>query len=98
MVEDHLKFKTFDATDKAILVREISMRSGVAISERESEKRLDHDVTTLKAQSESAHRHRILISLLTSDSLLVSATGTWLIATMGNKYRNEGIDHSLSTR
>ena len=92
----NLTLKTFDAADKAYLVREISTRSGLAAPE--SEKRLDDAVTTLKAQSESARRYGILIAFLTAASLLVSATGAWWAATMGGKHRNEGIDHSRFTR
>lgn len=88
--------RTFDATDKAYVVREISSRTGLA--EADAQKRLDDTVATLKAQAETARRYAVLFAFLTAASLLVSGLAAWWAATAGGKHRDEGIDHSHLAR
>jgi hypothetical protein len=88
--------RTFDATDKAYVVREISSRTGLA--EADAQKRLDDTVATLKAQAETARRYAVLFAFLTAASLLVSGLAAWWAATTGGKHRDDGIDHSHLAR
>ena len=84
--------RSFDETDKAYVVREISSRTGLA--EADAQKRLDDTVATLKAQAETARRYAVLFAFLTAASLLVSGLAAWWAATTGGKHRDEGTDHS----
>jgi hypothetical protein len=88
--------RTFDATDKAYVVREISSRTGLA--EADAQKRLDDTVATLKAQAETARRYAVLFAFLTAASLLVSGLAAWWAATAGGKHRDDGVDHSHLAR
>ena len=88
--------RTFDATDKAYVVREISSRTGLA--EADAQKRLDDTVATLKAQAETARRYAVLFAFLTAASLLISGLAAWWAATAGGKHRDDGVDHSHLAR
>lgn len=88
--------RTFDETDKAYVVREISSRTGLA--EADAQKRLDDTVATLKAQAETARRYAVLFAFLTAASLLVSGLAAWWAATTGGKHRDDGVDHSHLAR
>ena len=88
--------RTFDETDKAYVVREISSRTGMA--EADAQKRLDDTVATLKAQAETARRYAVLFAFLTAASLLVSGLAAWWAATTGGKHRDDGVDHSHLSR
>ena len=88
--------RTFDATDKAYVVREISSRTGLA--EADAQKRLDDTIATLKAQAETARRYAVLFAFLTAASLLVSGLAAWWAATAGGKHRDDGVDHSHLAR
>jgi hypothetical protein len=88
--------RTFDATDKAYVVREISSRTGLA--EADAQKRLDDTLATLKAQAETARRYAVLFAFLTAASLLVSGLAAWWAATAGGKHRDDGVDHSHLAR
>ncbi len=88
--------RTFDETDKAYVVREISSRTGLA--EADAQKRLDDTVAALKAQAETARRYAVLFAFLTAASLLISGLAAWWAATTGGKHRDEGVDHSHLSR
>jgi hypothetical protein len=88
--------RTFDETDRAYVVREISTRTGLA--EADAQKRLDDAVATLRAQAETARRYAVLFAFLTAASFLVSGVAAWWAATAGGKHRDEGIDHSHLSR
>lgn len=88
--------RSFDETDKAYVVREISSRTGLA--EADAQKRLDDTVATLKAQAETARRYAVLFAFLTAASLLISGLAAWWAATTGGKHRDEGVDHSHLSR
>ncbi len=92
----NLAARTFDETDKAYVVREISSRTGLA--EADAQKRLDDTVATLKAQAETARRYAVLFAFLTAASLLISGLAAWWAATAGGKHRDEGVDHSHLSR
>jgi hypothetical protein len=83
---------TFDETDRAYVVREISSRTGLA--EADAQKRLDDTVATLKAQAETARRYAVLFAFLTAASFLISGVAAWWAATAGGKHRDESVDHS----
>ena len=84
--------RTFDETDRAYVVREISSRTGLA--EADAQKRLDDTVASLRAQAETARRYAVLFAFLTAASFLVSGVAAWWAATAGGKHRDEGVDHS----
>jgi hypothetical protein len=88
--------RTFDATDRSYVVREISSRTGLA--ESDAQTRLDDTVATLRAQAETARRYAVLFAFLTAASFLVSGVAAWWAATAGGKHRDEGIDHSHLSR
>jgi hypothetical protein len=88
--------RTFDETDRAYVVREISTRTGLA--EADAQKRLDDTVATLRAQAETARRYAVLFAFLTAASFLVSGVAAWWAATAGGKHRDEGVDHSHLSR
>ena len=88
--------RTFDETDRAYVVREISSRTGLA--EADAQKRLDDTVAALKAQAETARRYAVLFAFLTAASFLVSGVAAWWAATAGGKHRDEGVDHSHLSR
>lgn len=92
----NLAARSFDETDKAYVVREISSRTGLA--EADAQKRLDDTVATLKAQAETARRYAVLFAFLTAASLLISGLAAWWAATTGGKHRDEGVDHSHLAR
>ena len=92
----NLAARTFDETDKAYVVREISSRTGLA--EADAQKRLDDTVATLKAQAETARRYAVLFAFLTAASLLISGLAAWWAATTGGKHRDDGVDHSHLAR
>lgn len=92
----NLAARSFDETDKAYVVREISSRTGLA--EADAQKRLDDTVATLKAQAETARRYAVLFAFLTAASLLVSGLAAWWAATTGGKHRDDGVDHSHLAR
>jgi hypothetical protein len=88
--------RSFDETDKAYVVREISARTGLA--EADAQKRLDDTLATLRTQAETARRYAVLFAFLTAASLLVSGLAAWWAATAGGKHRDEGVDHSHLSR
>ena len=88
--------RSFDETDRAYVVREISSRTGLA--EADAQKRLDDTVATLRAQAETARRYAVLFAFVTAASLLVSGLAAWWAATAGGKHRDEGVDHSHLSR
>jgi hypothetical protein len=88
--------RSFDESDKAYVVREISARTGLA--EADAQKRLDDTLATLRTQAETARRYAVLFAFLTAASLLVSGLAAWWAATAGGKHRDEGVDHSHLSR
>ncbi len=96
ILANNIAARTFDETDKAYVVREISSRTGLA--EADAQKRLDDTVATLKAQAETARRYAVLFAFLTAASLLISGLAAWWAATTGGIHRDEGVDHSHLTR
>jgi len=96
ILASNIAARSFDETDKAYVVREISSRTGLA--EADAQKRLDDTVATLKAQAETARRYAVLFAFLTAASLLISGLAAWWAATAGGKHRDEGVDHSHLAR
>ena len=96
ILAQNIASRTFDETDRAYVVREISSRTGLA--EADAQKHLDDTVATLKAQAETARRYAVLFAFLTAASLLVSGVAAWWAATAGGKHRDEGVDHSHLSR
>ncbi len=85
-----------DDSDRAYLVREVTVRTG--LPQAEAEQRVDETVAALKARADTARRYGILLAFMTAASLLISAIGAWWAACLGGSHRNEGVDHSRFTR
>ena len=88
--------RTVDPADRSYLVREISVRTGLA--EADAQKRVDDTMAALKAQAETARRYGVLLAFMTAASLLISGVAAWWAATAGGKHRDEGVDHSRFSR